>query len=144
MKLLIINGPNLNRLGVREPEVYGTLTYADLKTQLTEFGNHLGVTLLMRQTNHEGVIIDWLHDAEASCDGILLNAGALTHYSYAIYDAIKSISTPVVEVHLTDLTSRIEVFRHTSVIASACIQTFSGLGFDSYKAGIEFLIKDVK
>src|SRR5690554_2214477 len=100
MKLFVLNGPNLNLLGLREPEVYGNGTLADLEKELTEYANSQGITVELKQTNWEGQLIDWIHLGENSADGIILNPGAFTHYSYAIRDAIASITTPVVEVHI--------------------------------------------
>ncbi|MFU8785815.1 MAG: type II 3-dehydroquinate dehydratase [Candidatus Izemoplasmataceae bacterium] len=144
MHILVINGPNLNLLGTRQVEIYGNKTYQDLENILKEEALNLDISIEIHQTNFEGIIIDLLHYAKhKNFDGILLNAAAYTHYSYAIYDAILAIHLPVVEVHLTDLASRKEAFRRTSVIEDACIKTFSGKGFDSYIEALNYLSKEV-
>ena len=127
-------------LGKREPEVYGNRTYSDLEKYLTGFEESYNVTIDVKQSNLEGILIDLLHYGDDRFDGVILNAGAFTHYSYALYDAIKSISIPVVEVHLTDITKR-EEFRKISVIKEACIASFMGLGFQSYEEGLKILLK---
>lgn len=142
MKLLVINGPNINLLGTREVSVYGHKTYDDLENYLKDVANTLQVDLEIHQTNLEGIIIDLLHYAYfKKMDGVVLNAAAYTHYSYAIKDAIKAIPVPVVEVHLSDIKSREESFRHTSVIEDVCVKTFSGKGFESYLDAIQYLVK---
>lgn len=140
MNILILNGPNLNMLGQREPEIYGNNTYQDLVDHLKNLEPKLNIKTDIKQSNLEGIMIDILHYANDRFDGVILNAGAFTHYSYAIYDAIKSITIPVVEVHLSDITKR-EEFRKVSVIKDACVNTFMGYGFESYKKGIEELLK---
>lgn len=144
MNILIINGPNLNLLGTREPSIYGKQTYQDLETTLKTHAASLNVTLDIHQTNFEGIIIDLMHHAPSKpYHGIILNAAAFSHYSYAIYDAIKAISIPVINVHLTDPLTREETFRHKDVIAPACLTTFKGKGFQSYIDAITFLQKEV-
>lgn len=140
MKILIINGPNLNFLGIREPNIYGTMTYNELCSSLTNYGKSKNINLDIQQTNYEGKIIDFLQDAyfDDSIMGIILNAGAYTHYSYAIHDAIKSINKPVIEVHLSDPSKR-DNFRHVSVIESVCKATFKGEGINSYYNAIDYL-----
>ena len=128
-------------LGIREPEVYGTKTYPDLEEYLKGFSNKYDVTIDIKQSNLEGIMIDILHWGNDVFDGVILNAGAFTHYSYALYDAIKSIQIPVVEVHLSDITKR-EEFRKVSVIRDACIGNVMGLGFKSYEEGLKLLIKE--
>lgn len=140
MNILVLNGPNLNMLGIREPEVYGNKTYKDLELYLHDFANHYPVSIDVKQSNLEGILIDILHYANDHYDGVLFNAGAFTHYSYALYDAIKSIHIPVVEVHLSDITTR-ESFRNVSVIKNACIGSIMGLGFKSYEEGLKLLLK---
>lgn len=140
MNILVLNGPNLNMLGKREPSIYGSQTYEELETYCKELGEQHGITVDVKQSNLEGILIDILHYANDHYDGVLFNAGAFTHYSYAIHDAIKSINIPVVEVHLSDITKR-EEFRKVSVIKDACVNTFMGYGFESYKKGIEHLLK---
>ncbi len=143
MKIWVINGPNLNFLGIREPGIYGKQDYAALVAYLEDLGRKMDVEIKVLQSNHEGVIIDWLQEAHyEGIDGIVMNSGAFTHYSYALRDAISSIAPPVVEVHLSDIYAR-EAFRHVSVIKEVCIAQFSGLGFGSYKAGLEELCKRV-
>ncbi|MBO3443763.1 type II 3-dehydroquinate dehydratase [Clostridium sp. CCUG 7971] len=139
MKIIVINGPNLNMLGKREPGIYGNETLDDLtKYVKDEFKDDLDIEFF--QSNHEGCIIDKLHEANEKFDGVVINPGAFTHYSYAIHDAIKSISTKVVEVHISNIHQR-EEFRQKSVTASACIGQISGFGFESYILGIKSLLK---
>ena len=139
-KILILNGPNLNMLGVREPAVYGTQTLSDIeKTLRAEFEGKAELEFL--QSNSEGAIIDAIQFSEA--DGIALNAGAYTHYSYAIHDAIKSIAAPVVEVHISNIYKR-EEFRHKSVIAAACMGSVCGFGADSYYLAITALLRKLE
>lgn len=141
MKIMIINGPNLNFLGIREPLVYGNKTYKDLVDYIKKIGDDSKIKIKIFQSNEEGKIIDFLQYAyNKKYDGIVLNAGAYTHYSYAIRDAIASINIPVVEVHLTDISKR-EDFRKTSVIEEVCQKTFMGKHFESYKEAIGYLIK---
>lgn len=142
MNILVINGPNLNMLGKREIDIYGNKSYDDLVNYINTEAKLLACSAFVKQTNHEGVIIDLILEANDIYDGIILNAGAYTHYSYAIYDAIKSIDIPVVEVHLSDITKR-EDFRKVSVLSSACIKTIMGKGFSGYKEAIT-LLKGVK
>jgi len=143
MNILILNGPNLNMLGLREPEIYGNNTYQDLENYLKGLESVYHITTDIKQSNLEGIMIDILHYANDRFDGVILNAGAFTHYSYALYDAIKSISIPVVEVHLSDINNR-EDFRKISVIKDACVASFMGLGFQSYEEGIKELLKRMK
>lgn len=139
-KILILNGPNLNMLGVREPAVYGAQTLTDIeKTLRAEFEGKAELEFL--QSNSEGAIIDAIQFSEA--DGIALNAGAYTHYSYAIHDAIKSIAAPVVEVHISNIYKR-EEFRHKSVIAAACTGSVCGFGADSYYLAITALLRKLE
>lgn len=141
MNILILNGPNLNMLGLREPEVYGNRTYKDLENYLKGFEAKYNISVDIKQSNLEGIMIDILHYGNDMFDGVLLNAGAFTHYSYALYDAIKSIQIPVVEIHLSDLTKR-EEFRKVSVIRNACIDSIMGMGFKSYEEGLKILLKE--
>ena len=139
-KILILNGPNLNMLSVREPAVYGAQTLSDIeKTLRAEFEGKAELEFL--QSNSEGAIIDAIQFSEA--DGIALNAGAYTHYSYAIHDAIKSIAAPVVEVHISNIYKR-EEFRHKSVIAAACTGSVCGFGADSYYLAITALLRKLE
>lgn len=132
MKLLVINGPNLNRLGLREPAIYGSKTLTDLEKDLLIFGETERIEITCFQSNHEGDLIDAIHEADAQYEGIVLNPGAFTHYSYAIRDAIASVSVPVIEVHISNVHAR-EEFRHTSVTAPVTIGQIIGLGFKGYE-----------
>jgi 3-dehydroquinate dehydratase-2 len=142
MRIAVFNGPNLNLLGVREPDVYGVGTLEDLEVELRELADALGVEIEFAQTNHEGVLVDALHDARGRCDGVLLNAGALTHYSYAVRDAVASVGLPVIEVHLSNIHAR-ESFRERSVIAPECVGQISGFGFKSYHAALRVLAEHI-
>jgi len=134
MKIQIINGPNLNLLGVREPEIYGSLSFEDYLQELVKSFPDIEIGYF--QSNMEGEIINKLHEVGFSFDGIILNAGAYTHTSIAIHDAIKSISTPVVEVHLSNIHAR-ETFRHRSMLAGVCKGVIVGFGLDSYRLALE-------
>ena len=140
MKLLIINGPNLNMLGIREPDLYGAQTYAALCDFLRTQADRLGVEIELFQSNHEGAIVDRIQEAYRKVDGIVINPAAYTHTSVAILDALKAVSIPAVEIHLTDVNSRDE-FRKISYIRLACDKTFAGYGFDSYRMGMEYLVE---
>lgn len=135
-KLLVLNGPNLNLLGEREPGIYGADTYDTLCARVTEAGAAHGFAVTVVQNNCEGTLIDTLHAARTQYDGIILNAGAYTHYSYAIRDAIAAIRIPVIEVHLSNIHAR-EEFRHTSVIAPVCAGQISGFGIGSYLCALQ-------
>jgi 3-dehydroquinate dehydratase-2 len=137
VKLLIINGPNLNLLGRREPDVYGAGSYDELTRTIEDFARGADIEVEIIQTNSEGAIIDAVHGAVDTADGIVINPGAYTHYSYAIHDALKSVDIPAVEVHLTNIASR-EEFRRRSVVAPACVGQISGLGFAGYIAAIGY------
>ena len=135
--IYVLNGPNLNLLGTREPEVYGTTTLDEIAGRLHEQAARLGVRVDVRQSNHEGVLIDWLHEAHfAGAKAVLLNAGGYTHTSIALHDAIKSITVPVIEVHLSDPGTR-EPFRHVSYIGMAAHSGFAGHGADSYTLALD-------
>lgn len=136
MKILICNGPNLDRTGKREP-IYGTRTLETINADLEKWAKTQGAQLTFYQSNSEGELIDKLHSTD--CDGVVLNAGAYTHYSYALADAIRCTPCPVVEVHMTNVAAR-EEFRHTSVIAPACIGTIAGFGEDSYRLAVSALL----
>ena len=131
MGILILNGPNLNLLGKREPDVYGKITLAELDARLIAFAKERGVEVVCEQSNSEGAIIDAIHQAESEYSALILNAGAYTHYSYAIRDAIEAVSLPVVEVHISNIYAR-EDFRRASVIAPVCAGSISGFGTDGY------------
>ena len=134
MKIQIINGPNLNLLGIREPDIYGSLSFENYLQKLITLYPEIKISYF--QSNTEGEIINKLHETGFSCDGIILNAGAYTHTSLAIHDAIKSISTPVIEVHLSNIHAR-ESFRHHSMLAGACKGVIAGFGMDSYRLALE-------
>lgn len=140
MHILVIHGPNLNLLGEREPDVYGKMTLEDLNLEITQYAWQKGIQVECYQSNHEGDIIDFIHENRKDTDGIVINPGALTHYSYALYDAIRGVNIPTVEVHLSDIRSR-EEFRKKSVTAPACIAQISGKGKMSYLEGIATLVK---
>lgn len=137
MKILIINGPNLNLLGKREPKIYGTKTLSTLEKRLIRFGKECGVTVLCMQSNLEGDIINALHKAERTFDGIIINAGGYTHTSVSIRDAVSGISLPVVEVHISNPKAR-ESFRHISLLSDVCVGTIAGFKEDSYKLAIRW------
>ena len=138
MKILIINGPNLNMLGIREPEKYGNETLENINTKIVKYCSANNIEVDFYQSNIEGEIINKIHSARGKFDGIVLNAGAYTHYSYAIRDAIPIAQMPVVEVHLTNVHAR-EEFRHTSVIAPVCKGQICGFGSDSYLLAVKAL-----
>lgn len=140
MKILVLNGPNLNLLGLREPDLYGKGTYADLKAFLKETADKVGAEVECRQTNHEGVLVDWIQESRGVFDAIVLNAAAYTHTSVAILDAIKAVKARVIEVHLTEPKNR-EDFRKVSYVGMVAEKTFSGKGFNSYSEAIEYLVK---
>jgi len=139
-KILLLNGPNLNLLGEREPDVYGTDTLASIEAETVAYGAAKGVAVDCFQSNHEGVLIDKLHEARLCYDGIVYNPGAHTHYSYALRDAVASIRIPTVEVHLSDIDAR-EAFRKESVIAPACIGQIKGKGKKGYLEAIDVLLE---
>ena len=142
LKIMVINGPNLNMLGVREPDVYGAKSYADLESYIEEYCVQKGIDVTVLQSNSEGEIIDFIHHSMGNFDALVINPGAYTHYSYAIRDALSSVPVPAVEVHLSNIHKR-EEFRHTSVTATSCIGQISGLGFHGYTLAIDYLLGEV-
>ncbi len=140
LKIMVINGPNLNMLGIREPEVYGNRTYTDLEAYIEEYGEKCGIEVTVLQSNGEGELIDFIHHTLGNFDGIVINPGAYTHYSYAIRDALASVDVPSVEVHLSNIHKR-EEFRHISVTAPSCIGQICGLGFRGYLLAIDYLLE---
>ncbi len=142
MKIMVLNGPNLNMLGVREPQVYGAKTYADLEQYLEDYAAKRGCEVVVLQSNCEGELIDFIHHALGNYDGIIINPGAYTHYSYAIFDALSSVALPTVEVHISNIHKR-EEFRHKSVTAPACIGQICGLGFRGYTLAMDYLLEEV-
>ena len=140
MKILVINGPNLNMLGIREPGIYGKNTFADLLRLLEETGKALGVEVEQYQSNHEGDLVDKIQWAYGKIDGIVINPAAYTHTSVAILDALKAVSIPAVEVHISDVDAR-ESFRQTSYAGLACEKTIKGHGFAGYREAMEYLVE---
>ena len=138
MKLLVINGPNLNMLGIREPDIYGRQTYKDLEDYVNQICAQKGIACEVFQSNHEGKIVDKIQAAYGNADGIVINPAAYTHTSVAILDALKAVCIPAVEVHLSDVNQR-ESFRHISYAGMACEKTYAGFGFEGYKMAIEYL-----
>lgn len=140
MKIFVINGPNLDMLGKREPEIYGADTLESINAELAEYCARIGVEPSFFQSNSEGALIDFIHSARGAADGIVLNAGAYTHYSIAIRDAISAAEVPCVEVHLSNVHKR-EEFRHKSVISAVCTGVICGFGKDVYRLAISALAK---
>ena len=143
MKLFVINGPNLNLLGVREPDIYGKKTYADLVAYVQDVCAREGVEVECFQSNHEGALVDIIQSALGRADGIVINPAAYTHTSVAILDALKAVALPAVEVHLSDVDAR-EPFRHVSYPAMACIAQVKGLGFAGYEKAVLLLMERLK
>lgn len=140
MNILVINGPNLNLLGLREPDIYGKETYADLCARLRAWAEEMGLGIELFQSNHEGAIVDKIQQAYGAFDGILINPAAYTHTSVAILDALKAVAIPTVEVHISDIDSR-EEFRRHSYVSLYAFRTIAGHGFDGYRMGLEALAK---
>ena len=138
MKLLVLNGPNLNFLGIREPDIYGRQTYADLEAFVRSAAEEYGVEVELYQSNHEGDLVDKIQWAYGKMDGIIINPAAYTHTSVAILDALKAVALPAVEIHLSDVNQR-ETFRHISYAGLACEKSFIGLGFEGYRLAIQYL-----
>ena len=141
MKILILNGPNINFLGIREKSVYGTLTYQEYLNKIDEYANNKAILVEVKQSNHEGVLIDLLQEAHFDDEiiGVILNGGGYTHTSIALMDAVSSISKPVIEVHFSDISKR-EEFRNHSYLTNVCEKTFKGNGINSYFDAIDYLI----
>lgn len=141
MKVLVLNGPNLGRLGRRQPEIYGTTTHAELAEMCVAWGRDLGLDVEVRQTNHEGEMLDWLNQAADERTPVVLNAAAWTHYSYALFDACAQLEAPLVEVHISDPASRPEEFRHTSVVTPYAETVITGQGIDGYRQALAHLAR---
>lgn len=140
MKILVINGPNLNFLGIREPDIYGKNTFTDLLRLLSAWAEELGVEVEQYQSNHEGDLVDKIQQAYGKFDGIVINPAAYTHTSVAILDALKAVAIPAVEVHISDVDAR-EPFRHISYAGMACKHTIKGQGFDGYRQAMQWLVE---
>lgn len=141
MKIMVINGPNLNMLGIREPKHYGKESYSDLLVKIQKYADEKGVSVSFRQSNHEGDLVDYIQSAYyETFDGIIINPGAYTHTSIAILDAVKAVGIPTCEVHISDVNAR-EDFRKTSYIRAACVLTVSGHGTDGYLEALDYLMK---
>jgi 3-dehydroquinate dehydratase-2 len=136
-RVLVLNGPNLGRLGRRQPEIYGSTTYDELAGLCREWGRGLGLMVDVRQTNHEGQLLDWLNEAADEATPVVLNAAAWTHYSYALYDACAQLVAPLVEVHLSDPGRRPEEFRHVSLVTPHAAEVLAGHGVDGYRLALE-------
>ncbi len=141
MTVLVLNGPNLGRLGRREPGIYGPTTHDELVGLCQTWGRELGFDVEVRQTNHEGDLLDWLNDAADERTPVVLNAGAWSHYSYALFDACAQLTGPLVEVHISDPSQRPEEFRHTSVVSPHAAMVIAGRGIDGYREALEFLAR---
>lgn len=139
MAVLVLNGPNLRRLGRRQPEIYGSTTYDELVDLCHVWGRDLGLEVEVRQTNHEGDLLDWLNNAADDGSPVILNAGAWSHYSYALFDACGQLTAPLVEVHISDPRQRPEEFRHTSVVSPHAATVIAGHGIDGYREALEYL-----
>lgn len=143
MKILVINGPNLNMLGIREPAIYGNRTYNDLIKMIKDYCDEKGIDTEFYQSNHEGDLVDKIQSAFGNADGIVINPGAYTHTSVALLDAVKSVGIPTVEVHISDPDAR-EEFRRISYIRLACVATIKGKGFEGYLEAVDILVREKK
>jgi len=143
MKILVLNGPNINMLGIREPAIYGKENYASLIAKIQNYANERGIELKILQSNHEGVLVDAIQESYKKVDGIVFNPAAYTHTSVALLDALKAVGTPTVEVHISDVSKR-EDFRQISYVREACIATISGHGTDGYLEAIDLLVEHKK
>ncbi|MFT4082277.1 MAG: type II 3-dehydroquinate dehydratase [Nocardioides sp.] len=139
----VINGPNLNRLGKRQPEIYGHTTYAELAERCVEWGLDLGLAVEVRQSNHEGDIVDWLNTAADESIPVVLNAAAFTHYSYAVYDACAQLTAPLIEVHISDPFTRPEEWRHFSVVSPHASHVIAGRGLDGYAEALALVARSI-
>ncbi|MQW74938.1 type II 3-dehydroquinate dehydratase [Nocardioides sp. dk4132] len=140
-RVLVLNGPNLGRLGRRQPEIYGTTTHAELVERCVAWGADLGLEVEVRQTNHEGLLLDWLNDAADEATPVVLNAAAWTHYSWAVFDACAQLTAPLVEVHISDPRTRPEEFRHHSVVTPHAVEVIAGHGIEGYRMALEVLAR---
>jgi 3-dehydroquinate dehydratase-2 len=138
-RVLVLNGPNLGRLGRRQPEIYGSTTLEELARLCVDWGRALGLEVEVRQTNHEGELLDWLNAAADDETPVVLNAAAWTHYSWALFDACAQLTAPLVEVHISDPEQRAEEFRHTSVVTPHAVAVVAGHGIDGYRLGLEWI-----
>ena len=142
-RVLVLNGPNLGRLGRRQPEIYGTMTHAELADACVAWGRELGLEVEVRQTNHEGEMLDWLNVAADDAVPVVLNAGAWTHYSWALFDACAQLTAPLVEVHLSEPLQRPEEFRHTSVVTPHATEVVAGHGPQGYRMALEVVARTI-
>ena len=140
MRILVLNGPNLNLLGIREPGIYGSESYAALVDMIGEKAKELGISVEVRQTNHEGVLVDWIQEALGQFDGIVINPAAYTHTSVAILDAVKAVGLPTVEVHISDVSKR-EDFRQVSYLRAVAVHTITGQGIAGYTQAMDYLVE---
>ncbi len=143
VRVLVLNGPNLGRLGRRQPEIYGTMTHAELADACVAWGRELGLEVEVRQTNHEGEMLDWLNVAADDAVPVVLNAGAWTHYSWALFDACAQLTAPLVEVHLSEPLQRPEEFRHTSVVTPHATEVVAGHGPQGYRMALEVVARTI-
>ena len=138
MNILVLNGPNLNLLGTRQPQIYGSTTYAQLEQILQAHAGHLGISITIRQSNHEGVLVDWIQQAKGVYDAIVINPAAYTHTSIALLDALEAVELPAVEIHISDVSKR-EDFRQVSYVRQACVKTIMGHGINGYTEALTWL-----